>query len=490
MVGVSAEKLHSFAEDVIGADWQGTRYQVSAFQHQWFDLWCKNDLLLILAARGHGKTETTVVLPILWLAAYEKDILIYIISVSQEQANKILGRIKRVIERQMPWLIDRKNWAKQEIKTTGRVSIVAKGFMTSIIGPHPQYIFVDDPIEDQQSYSDSSIESWFFADLFPMLAKNGKMLVIGTYKHYGDLFHAIQSRGLYSMHVFPAQDEVGKLLWPEYWTTALLEQRRAALGSLLYSREYMLKPVDDSSSMLPRKVISECFDPNMTLLPSYQGNLEVYVGIDVATSGTVGADYTVFTILGNDPETADVQLLNLIRRKGLTLQEHLSLLAYVDEAYRPVHVKVEKNAFQVWLQEEAETRFRDIPITGHNTGKEKSDMREGVPSLGLMFERKQIAIPRGRTVDEVERGIPPHESEAVKVTEVLVHELNSLTFVEGKVKSVAKHDDTVMSLWMAVLAMREGKVNRGLAISSVDTGIHPAHSRRQKVSQITRRRVA
>lgn len=479
-------RMKAFAEQVVRTDWQGHPYEIQAHHLEWWQHLHDSQMLLLLAARGHSKTETLVVLPILWLAYHCSDILIYLVSVSQEQANKILARIKRCIERSMPMLKDPMNWAKQEIRTTHRVTIVAKGFMTSIIGPHPHFIFVDDPIEDRQSHSDSALESWFFADLFPMLMPNGQLVVDGTYKHYNDLFHKLQERGLFDVHVYPAERDDGTLLWPEYWTRELLNERRAALGSVLYAREYMLQPVDDTSAMVPRSLISEAFDATLPLLKKSDGVLEPYVGVDPAASGSVGADYSVFSILGVDPDDGHITMMNQPRDRGMTLKQHIAMLGNIDDAYEPVHVKIEKNAFQRWLQQEASGILRQVPITGHNTGKEKSDLREGVPSLALLFERGEITIPRGPTAAELKNGVPAHEWESVRVTEPLVHELSSMTWEDGKITSVAKHDDCVMALWLAVMAIREGRKQRGIAMTTVET--RPASRKKKRASQFARGR--
>ncbi|HUS56694.1 MAG TPA: hypothetical protein VMY17_01595 [Thermoplasmata archaeon] len=481
------EVMAAFGEGVIKGDWQQRPYEFADHHLKWFKHLQDSDRLLVLAARGHAKTETLVVLPILYLTCNCKDLLIYIVSVTQEQANKILGRVVAIIEREYPALKDRRLWGKTEIRTTTNINIVAKGVTTSVIGPHPQYIFVDDPIDAMQTHKDSVIEEWFFADLYPMLSTQGRMLIVGTYKHYGDLYHAIQAKNLFDTHIYPAENEDGSRLWPEEWTDNALADRKAALGSLLYAREYMLQPIDDSSSMFPMTLLSEAFDPELPLQKWSDGEEEGYVGVDPAASASIGADYSVFTVLGYDRENDHITILNPIRDRGMTMRAHLAQLQPIEDAYHPVHLKIEKNAFQRWLEQEAKGLLKKLPITGHNTGKEKSDMREGVPSLRLLFERGDITIPRGPTQAEREAGTPAAEWESVVKTEPLIHELNSLSFEGDKIKTVAKHDDMVMSLWLAVMAVREGKKQRGIGVATVDTTPPRTGSRAKKASQIARR---
>ena len=97
-------------------------------------------------------------------------------------------------------------------------------------------------------------------------------------------------------------------------------------------------------------------------------------------------------------------------------------------------VAVEKNAFgelhYLGLQ-----RSTDLPLKGHIThARNKADPWEGVPALSVLAENQKLIFPSARDSDR-ER------------LEPLIHELYSL----GK----ARHDDTVMSLWIAETWLRK-----------------------------------
>jgi hypothetical protein len=236
----------------------------------------------------------------------------------------------------------------------------------------------------------------------------------------------------------------------------------------LYAREYMLSPIDESSSLFPMGKITECFE-DRTLVKEYAGPGEVYIGVDPAASGEIGADYSAFVIIALDPATGKRTILDIVRRKGMTLSEHVDILLELERRFKPVHVKVEKNAFQRWLEQEAGKVLSDVPLTGHVTGREKSDMRDGVPSLALLMERRMLSIPRGRSEEEEKADVETWEAEAVEVTDPLIEELHGMTWNAGKVVSVSKHDDTVMALWLCNMAIEEGSKMRGLAMAMVDT---------------------
>jgi len=96
-------------------------------------------------------------------------------------------------------------------------------------------------------------------------------------------------------------------------------------------------------------------------------------------------------------------------------------------------VAVERNAFgelhYVGLQQTT-----DLPLVGHvTTGKKKADPWEGVASLGVLFERDKVVFPTATSRDR-------------EIIEPLIQELWGL----GR----EKHDDTVMSLWIAHSVLR------------------------------------
>ena len=107
---------------------------------------------------------------------------------------------------------------------------------------------------------------------------------------------------------------------------------------------------------------------------------------------------------------------------------------YAKYGHRVRVVAVEKNAFgelhYLGLQ-----RSSDLPLKGHIThARNKADVWEGVPSLSVMFENDKVIFP-SKTDRDRER------------LEPLIHEL----FALGK----EKHDDTVMSLWIAETWLRK-----------------------------------
>ena len=61
----------------------------------------------------------------------------------------------------------------------------------------------------------------------------------------------------------------------------------------------------------------------------------------------------------------------------------------------------------------------------------------------MLLENGKFRIPRG-------------DKRSVEITNLWIEEMRSFTWVEGALRSVGTHDDTVMSLWIADQAIRAG----------------------------------
>ncbi|RLC33675.1 hypothetical protein DRH14_04475 [Candidatus Shapirobacteria bacterium] len=266
-----------------------------------------------------------------------------------------------------------------------------------------------------------------------------------------------------------------KVLWPEYYSWDRLMERRAEIGTLAFDQEYQCMPVDESSSLFPFSLVSNCFDPSSRLVPFYdptydckicgmsfyseekvrehierthaltpEGHyrkpLKVFIGVDLAISATAEADFTVFLTLGLD-EYGNRYILDLFREKGLKYNQQLEKLRELNLRYHPIYIYIESNQFQKVIADMARD-LTDMPIREFVTGRKKSHLEEGVPGLRVLFENRKIKIPRG-------------DDNSVEKTQVLVRELQAFGFREGKVQGIGEHDDTVMALYIANEAVKD-----------------------------------
>ena len=332
--------------------------------------------------------------------------------------------------------------------------------------------------DDRTTYSATQrqkTKDWFRGTIAPMLVPGGTMIVIGTRKHHDDLYqHLIEDPTFRIMEdkaisKFPdehkflfEEDDRGRqiitgvqvngdseVLWPAERPIEYLLQERQSVGSRLFSREFQNEVQDDSAAAFRMEWLDAALERGRHLslyqMPEVK-NLDIVQGWDLSLVTDVKAaqnrdtDFTVGITWGRDDD-GNRYLLGICRRRGLS---SAMLQATVTREYRRFGsrvrvVAVEKNSFGE-LHFMGLQRTTDLPLKPHLTGRNKADPWEGVPSLSVLFENQKVIIPSG----------DPETREAVKP---LIDELWGL----GR----EKHDDTVMSLWIAETVLRKsGFVHR------------------------------
>jgi intein/homing endonuclease/phage terminase large subunit-like protein len=199
-------------------------------------------------------------------------------------------------------------------------------------------------------------------------------------------------------------------------------------------------PISDESSLFTESMLQQCFDNQFTMPKQLTSDLRsqfqgVYVGMDLALSANVGADYTVITTIGVD-QHKNYWILDIRRKKGIGMTEQLHLLQDVNSCFRPDKIFVEDNSYQRVFRDEI-VRSTDMPVEGFTTtAYNKNTLERGVPSLQILFENRKIIIPRKEVRDR-------------ELTDALCHELKCFTWLDGKLQGVGAHDDMVMSFYLA-----------------------------------------
>lgn len=417
-----------------------------------------NQRKVVLAARDHIKSTIMSQLFPLWRAAYQHRDLkerILLMSDTGKQAKKNLEHIDILIEH-APWLSHLrphrpKTWTKTELYMSNGSKIEVVGFGSPVRGGHYHLVVLDDIIGDTQRHSFEFMLKFIRRAVIPMVKKGSQFFFVGTPQHEMDPIMVFYNMKIYNGEIFPAVQnwDNKEVLWPEHWDFDSLMERKEEVGTLAFAQEYQCEPIDDSSSMFPMDVLTENYAGKLSLTERYDGAFPVYIGVDIAKSGRVGADWWVAIAIEVD-EAENRRILSIEREKGLTLPKQLDKLESLGERFKPRFIVVEANALQSFVTDEA-LRTTALPIIPHTTGKEKANLEEGVPSLVVLFENKKYRIPRRTERDRI-------------LTDVLVNELNHFGWEGATVKGKGAHDDTVMALWLAELAMRgrRRKVRRAI----------------------------
>lgn len=421
---------------------------------EWDDLVAKHDRICVLAPRDHGKTFFWNFAYPLWRAWTQPGGCGFIFSATQPQAERILEDIKAEIESnpKLKWLEPKRKdkWSSTSIRLSNEHRIYARGFGTKVRGAHPNWIVVDDGLNDETIYSELVRKKqidYFYTAITNMVIPGGQIIVVGTPFHSDDLYGDLEKNDEYKFRRYQALSEKGDPLWPERYSKERLEKRRAEIGSIRFTREFLCQPVADDMSLFPGHLFrgEPVEQPLIKLgMPKEFWNklgVQIFVGVDFAMSSSVQADFTVVWVMGVDGN-GNRWIVDIRRMKGLSYQDQLSLINEVGKLYDPGLIFLESNQMQRIFGDEL-IRTTDLPIKQFVTGVQKNSLDKGVPSLRVLLENKKFRIPRG-------------DKASVELTNEWVNEMRSFTWADGKLQGVGSHDDTVMACWICDQAIRQG----------------------------------
>ena len=427
----------------------------------------------IEAARGHGKSYYySKAFPLWKMYRYQKNTslkkapkdLAYckegmIITNEYKLANHLLGKVKEEIEENdilrkvlMP---DKKSdgWAAEGIKCRNGAVLSAKSVGSKMRGLHPNYIVCDDYLNDQVLYSMEQNKKYidhFNSVTMNLLEPGGQIVVVGTPFREDDLYAELKKSKMFRMFEYPGIFPNGRVLWEGRHSFQSLLDKRQMYGSMVFSREILVRPISTASSLFPYPTIKECFNNNTSIIKNIHSSREkfkkVVIGCDFAISANIGADFSVFTVVGVD-ERDHYHILDIWRKSGATYDEQVGSIKRMYQDFQPDVLLVEDNGMQkIFVQM---LNDQGVPAQGQTTSaKNKYDLHQGIPNLAALFEQGRIHIPRGNQMSQ-------------DITDVLVQELSTFTWDEnkGKIQGIGAHDDCPMSLWIAIKATKIGAFN-------------------------------
>lgn len=339
-----------------------------------------------------------------------------------------------------------------EAETGSAIHIRGKDSM--IRGLHVGAVVVDDMPDESSLYSDEQrekLKETFKGTIEPIVEPYGYFLISGTPYSTApnELYNIIRNDKRFALFEYPVIFPDGRPLAPDRYTFQDLVQKKAELGTMVFSREYLCVPIADDSTIFPREYLMRStigmeqisFVDSVDFFPFKL--TKVVVGCDFAISGNIGADYTVISAWGADAMN-NYYLLNLWREQGMSHNEQVDKIVLADRMFRPNEIVCESNGFQGILAALAKERGLKNIKTFVTTDGNKKDLHTGWPSLSAMFERGQIKVPYkiGKTRDMVE---------------VMFSEFSSVTFRsdKGKLEAVSGHDDICSSSFLAINTLRE-----------------------------------
>ena len=314
---------------------------------------------------------------------------------------------------------------------------------------------VSDDLPDESSiYSleqREKLRDLFKGAITPIVEPYGYNIVDGTPYQQQDLYYELKQDPKFKVFEYPAIFPDGRLLAPDRFTYAKLMEEKKSLGTMVFSREYLVVPISDDSTIFPMEILMRSTVGMETTrlvdnIESFPIKLQrVVVGCDFAVSGNVGADYTCYSVWGRDFD-GNYYLLYIYREKGLSHNEQIQKISYLNTVFKPNEIVVENNGFQAILADMCvQMGIRNIS-TFTTTAGNKKDLRTGWVSLAALFERGAIKCP--------------YHPDTRNRVDAMFGEFNSIAFRSDKnaLESVSGHDDTVSSSFMAINKLRESTV--------------------------------
>ena len=311
---------------------------------------------------------------------------------------------------------------------------------------------VSDDLPDESSiYSleqREKLHDIFKGSITPIVEPYGYNIVDGTPYQQEDLYYQLKQDPKFKVFEYPAIFPDGRLLAPDRFTWSKLMQEKSSLGTMVFSREYLVVPISDDSTIFPWEILMRSTSGMEQIrlvenIESFPIKLQtVVIGCDFAVSGNVGADYTCYEVWGKDVQ-GNYYLLHIYREKGLSHNEQINRIVRLNTQFRPNEIVVEDNGFQSILADMAtQMGIKNIsPFT--TTTSNKKNLRTGWVSLAALFERGVMRCP--------------FHPDTRKKVELMFGEFNSIAFRsdKGTLESVSGHDDCVSAAFMAINKLRE-----------------------------------
>jgi hypothetical protein len=355
---------------------------------------------------------------------------------------------------------------RSDLRLTNGSRIRAVSYGKAIRGRHPKYVVCDDVLNDDDLWSETirrkNIE-YFKSAIVNMPPPNGQIIVVGTPYHANDLYGFLRTNKVYTFRTYPGiivdADGTERALFPWRWKLHELKAKRDEIGSVSFAREILCQPITDDLSIFPSHLFPTLYDPSLTLRPKYSlikaRGWTTFMGVDLALSANVGADYTVIFTIARD-DHGNHYVIDIQRMKGMPFRKQLQAIEWSARKYKPNLIFIEANLFQRVFSDEMR-RTTDLPVKPFVThAQNKNPLDRGVPSLRVLLENEKVVIPRG---DEY----------SVEQTNTWISECTQIGFVDGKIQGIGAHDDTVMAWWLAEEAVKAGGFSFAMGDEDEDT---------------------
>jgi hypothetical protein len=432
---LSRNSFPYFFQNVLGFDFP-------SYIQEWHELMNTTQRTVIICSRDHGKSvfmHSWVVWKLifeeppyqmLYISSNQKQTLVHMRDIDKMFTHPMLKKFKPA-----------RGWAIGNITLTNGNQILERSVGSQIRGLHPQEIIIDDPLKEFSMTGIQKVTDWFYGDMIPTLHHTASLRVIGTPFSYTDIYQQLAENAAYTVRTYPCLNALNEPLWPDRWNYEALMARKAEVGSLMFTREYMCVPISTGTSLFNPEHLDNAKNKDLVLKPLKREGYKYFIGVDPAIS--TDGDYNVITVLEMD-ENENKSIVYIDRAKNVQFRENIQKVKLLNQVFRPEVILFETNTFAKSFTQELR-QVADVNVHDFDTTRRKK--QEIILNLQMTLENGKINFPYGN-------------EESRKVSSLLIEEMSMFAITErGKFEGIGAHDDMVMSLALANAATYQATDN-------------------------------
>ena len=417
-------------------------YDFAPFHEEWLETINTTSRTVIICSRDHGKSVFMHAWAVWNLCFQPPPYQMLYISSNHKQTMVHMRDIDKLFNKPpLTKFRPSRGWAMGNMQLTNGNSILERSVGSQIRGLHPQEIIIDDPLKEFSLAAIKRVTDWFFGDMIPTLHHTASLRMIGTPFTYTDIFTVLEENEAYTVNKYPCHNQLNEPLWPERWGYDALMQRKAEVGSMKFTREYMCIPISTGTSLFNPEHLDACKELGkkdiLRMRERKDKGYKYFVGVDPAIS--TDGDYNVIIVLEVD-ENKNKRIIFVDRQKNVEFRENINKLKLIGQLFKPECIYLETNTFAKSFTQELRD-ITDLNVRDFTTTRQKK--QEIILNLQMNIENHKLIFPRGN-------------DESRRVTDNILDELSMFAITDsGRFEGVGAHDDLVMGLALANAATHQ-----------------------------------
>ena len=402
--------------------------------------------ILILGFRGCAKTVLAGIIYIVWNIAYNRRKFIIYGSYDLMSASNGMLRVINELQSNRLLIQDFGNlffetfeaFDEKKLKridnfiTTNGIKIIGKSAGQKVRGEiyksNRPDLFIGDDLETSESTQSDVMRKkllrWIKQEVLPGLDDiNGKAVILANMLHYDCLATKLEND--FKTIRIPVLDDEGRPTWKNRFVLTdkeleekkdkgihnlvSVETKRYDFGSLIFSQEMMLNPIEEGDRIVRRAWI-KYYDKELRWH-------RVYISVDPAVKEEDKNDYTGITVWGV-ADNGDVYELDYVKRR---MQFHaiLEQINSLYKSYDATAVIVEDVQAQYYIIQELRRKYK-LSVKRFSP---KGDKRARLISVSSFFENSRVYFKKGHlepVKEIVNFGSMEHKDLADSVTMFLI----------------------------------------------------------------------